>query len=119
MNGQGERAACKGRKVVLPLLFFFVFLFFPIVEAAGSPSVTPVLDKRESREVYVQDKATGANFIFVKERPFRVAPEAVIKDKKGKPLTFENLAVPCRARITYHLSGHNRRPYVTEITCLD
>ncbi|MFO7785877.1 MAG: hypothetical protein R6V25_14705 [Desulfatiglandales bacterium] len=119
MNIQEKLVIYRVRKALLPLLLFTFLPFLPVAGAAGSPPATPTLEETQTQVVLIQDKSTGANLVFVKERVFRVAPEATIKDKAGKPLTLENLAVPCSARMTFSFSGYNRLPFVTKIICLD
>jgi hypothetical protein len=87
--------------------------------AMALPPAPPAMDQAEKRVVLIEEKASGPHLIYVNERPFRVVPEAAVLDRDGNPVSFEQLHVPCKARITVTLYGDNRYPHVTEIVRLD
>lgn len=106
----------KPRNAILLLAMLVSLIGAPAMALPPAPSA---MDKAETRVVLIEEKAPGPHYIYVKERAFRVEPEATIQDGNGNALTLETLPVPCKARITFYLFGDNRRPYVTRIILLN
>jgi hypothetical protein len=103
----------------LSIWLLLAVLAVPPGTAVALPPAPPAMEQAETRTVLIEEKVPGAHLIYVRERAFRVVPEAAILDGNGQPVSLEKLSLPCKARITVTLYGDDRYPHVTRIVCLD
>ena len=95
-----------------------IVIFLPILLIAHAHAEPPVIlsmNTLKVRTVQIDGKSDKYNFIFVCERRFRVSPTASILNYRGENIPLKRLPIPCRAKITYHLFGDNRDPFVEKI----
>ena len=60
----------------------------------------------------------GPGYVFVPEIKFKVTKETVILNLAGRPITLQELMVPCRARFTYTNPAAVGQRIFTEIRVL-
>lgn len=57
----------------------------------------------------------GINYVMVGERQFTLLPGSVLHDAKKKPLTLQEITLPCHASLCYYLKPNRRDAYLVSL----